>query len=174
LHHTPQLDERVRVTARRDVVVVLLVVVDCEPELLAAAVPPLVVAVVLVVVGCEPELLATAVSLLVVAADVVSAAPAAVEATVAVAACWPPNAIQPPSVPTTAAVAIADFRRAASRRRFDISFLLIAFLSTRESLQSSVASPPAQPPAIQAAGRGTYALDTSSGSMLCCDVSMEQ
>ena len=54
-----------------------------------------------------------------------SAAVVVVDTVVVVLAAWLPNAAQPPSVPTIAAVAIADFSRAASKRRFDVSLLFM-------------------------------------------------
>jgi hypothetical protein len=73
--------------------------------------------------------LSAAVVPLLAAAEVVSAALVVAEATVVVLASWLPNATQPPSAPTIAAVATADFSRAASRRRFDVSLRFIVFLS---------------------------------------------
>jgi len=102
LHLTPYPDERVRVTTWGCVVVWLLVPDDvllCAAELLLSAT------------------WATAGALV-----------AAVEVSI-VAACCEPNATQPPSVPATAAAAIADLIFPDNRCRPDVALLAMISVS---------------------------------------------
>jgi hypothetical protein len=87
---------------------------------LAEDVVPLPVVVLLV----APVLLAIATGAVVSALDVAAV----------VADCCEPNATQPPIVPTIAALAIADFRRAANIWRREVSLRVIIVCSRRSCL----------------------------------------
>lgn len=115
------------VTARcRDADEVLLVD-DCVDVLLWAAVLLLAAAAVVLLVAVELLVAAAAaVVLLATAGALESVVATAVE--VSVDAWLLPNASHPPSVPTIAAVAIADFKRAISCLRCAVSGCAIAVL----------------------------------------------
>jgi hypothetical protein len=138
LHYVSHCDERVLVTARCRVADVVLLVDACVDVLLcaaavlllAAAVVPL--AVVLMVAALCATAGAVVVERVVAALWATSGAVVSVVATT-VDVCWLPNASHPPIVPTTAAVAIADFSRAAICLRravsVDAMFVLLLFLA---------------------------------------------
>jgi hypothetical protein len=107
-------DERVDVTARRCDVDELLLVDDCVAVSLWAAVLLLAAAAVVVLLVAVVLLLAALWTMAGAAALVV------VDATSADVCCVP-KASHPPSVPTIAAVATADFSRAANCLRRDVS-----------------------------------------------------
>jgi hypothetical protein len=153
LHHAPHRDERVRVTTWGCVVVWLLeldVVLSCVAELLvlgAADVVPLWPAELLLVEADVPLVLEVAALPLWAVVSLLSATWATAGALVAVvvpavAACCEPNATQPPSVPTIAAVAIADLILDDNPCRRDVSLLAMILSPALYDAHTAVAVVP--------------------------------